>query len=236
MFLMEKGQIKSKLRSLRRKNWPRWLVVLTNILFWCFLSVCIISAAMSCIFIKTPVSGRSMQPTINAFYVDGDINCDTVLINRLNKGGRGDIVVLKKEENTPIVKRLIAIGGDMIGFEIDGNQINTMVIEKGKTEPTVVESRPYDEMIATYRMFYNLPQAENSFRRIGGVTYLLIDHDDVFYLGDNRPESRDCSEYGPMSKDLIVGKVVKVIGYNQNVFAESFKFYVWAFAHWFVGR
>ena len=45
----------------------------------------------------------------------------------------------------------------------------------------------------------------------------VIDKGYVFYLGDNRGVSYDCSSYGPQPETIIKAKVLFVVPYNQTL-------------------
>ena len=46
----------------------------------------------------------------------------------------------------------------------------------------------------------------------------------LFYLGDNRGSSRDCSEYGPALKENIIGRVDIIVPRQQNMLFHIFEY------------
>lgn len=108
---------------------------------------------------------------------------DYVMINkniyRHSEPEYGDIVVFKEGGNL-LIKRLIGKPGDKISFK-DGNVY--------RNDKKLNEKYVRDKETKSY---------------IGDVVFL--NDDQYFLMGDNRPDSLDCRDFGPISKDLIVGK------------------------------
>lgn len=217
---------------------PKWLHVAGNILFFFFMLLAVATAVLACIFVRTSVSGPSMQPSINASWSEENDLEDTVLINRLQKGARGDIIVVdRSEENEDryVIKRLVATGGDYVAIvprEGGDGTYQIQLICKNEQTPTVVEDGNYD-MAKTYERFNELKTNDSlTFRNIDGVDYLYIDEGKIFYLGDNRNISRDCSKYGPVDESDVVGKVVLIIDNGKSVFKECFNYFVGKMFRW----
>lgn len=214
---------------------PKLLRVVGNILFFVCMIFAVSTAVLACIYVRTTVSGPSMQPTVNANWTEENDLKDTVLINRLQKGTRGDIIVVDRNESGEdryVIKRLVATGGDHVAIVPIKNEkdeetgfYHIQLIRKGETSPVVVDDGLVD-MVKTYEKFNALKIKEDlTFRNFDGVDYLYIKEDEVFYLGDNRNISRDCSSYGPVEADKIVGKVVLVIDSGKSVFKECFNYF-----------
>lgn len=133
------------------------------------------------LFVAEPVrtDGRSMEPTLH----DGDALVIDLLSYRFTDPAVGDIVVATAPDTgRSVVKRVVAIGGDLIGIE-DG-----VLMRNG---------RPVDE-----------PYANQD--QMGGYYWgpVTVPDGQVFLLGDNRLESVDSREYGPLSIDAIEGRYV----------------------------
>ncbi|MBQ3094238.1 MAG: signal peptidase I [Clostridia bacterium] len=125
------------------------------------------------------VEGGSMNDTL----ADGD---RLVLTKAFYTPERGDIVVVRRENNTPLIKRVIAVAGDTV--EID--TADYMVILNGEK---IVE--PY----------VNYPTL--TFDMYGPVT---VPEGHVFVMGDHRDSSHDSrkNDIGCVDEDMIVGKAV----------------------------
>ena len=135
------------------------------------------------------VDGSSMFPTLQ----DHNI----MLVSNLNyTPQKGDIVVLNKQgfwNDQPIVKRVIATGGDTIS--IDPVTGDVAVNGETLTEPYIAEKiNPLD--------------------KLGDLTYpLTVPAGSVFVMGDNRNFSTDSrwSELGVVDERYVLGHVLSVI-------------------------
>jgi signal peptidase I len=125
------------------------------------------------VFSLAMVDGVSMEPTfmneddiiINHFFVDYD---------------RFDIVVVKIQEETYYVKRIIGLPGDVVTFTSNAIYINGDLL----IESYLDESFTYSPKEV----------------RLGANEY--------FVMGDNRDDSLDSRVIGPIVSDDIYGKVV----------------------------
>jgi len=124
-----------------------------------------------------------MAPTLH----DGD-RC---LLNRFSylyaSPKRGDLVVLRdRDENDLAVKRIVALPGESVRVSegrmfVNGRRLVEPYLENGTqtTAPTGTDQ-----------------------------CYSLGSHE-YFVLGDNRAESEDSRFYGPVSRDQIIGTLIR---------------------------
>lgn len=142
--------------------------------------------ALIYLFIAQPhkVSGSSMVPT----FINGDYILTDKLSYRFGIPKKGDIIVLKnpRDETQDFIKRIIAVPGDNLKIE------DTSVFVNGELVP-----EPYLPPAT--------PTFERSFLREGAQ--ITISPNQYFVFGDNREHSSDSREWGPITKDEIVGKV-----------------------------
>ena len=127
------------------------------------------------------VDGPSMLPRMD--------NGDYVLIsNVVSEYKRGDIVVIDRYTDTPMIKRIVAVGGDVINIveTEEGNQ----VLVNGQIQ--------YESYI----------QGDTVFNDFDGEK--TIPHGYYFVMGDNRTLSKDSrmNEIGLISKKDMVGKAL----------------------------
>ena len=129
------------------------------------------------------VQGESMYPTL--------YNKDRVIARVVgyNDPERGDIIVVSvpEYEDDPLVKRIIAVGGD----EIDIDRLTGVVYVNGE---------PLDE-----------PYINETIRNFGNITYpQVVKEGYVFFMGDNRNKSTDSrwSYVGEQPVSNIIGKVI----------------------------
>ena len=174
-----------KKRSLFLKQIFEWIVV---------IAIALIVAMLVRLFLLQQfyISGPSMETTM--------FSDNRVLVSKLAyKIGdidRGDVVVFDRAtmngsqiEHDDLIKRVIGLGGESIEIRdcsvyIDGTELD----------------EPY------------LPSRDigiaNLSDRCGVVSMPLttIENDEVFLVGDNRPQSFDSRMFGPIKKDLIIGQ------------------------------
>lgn len=126
------------------------------------------------------VDGPSMLPTLE----DGE----KVIVSTVGyKPQRGDVVVISEagSENKPIVKRIIAVGGDTVNINLTTGIVTVNGVEEHYSEDLTNQT-------------------------INTAYPMVVPEGTVFVLGDNREMSHD-SRYkiiGCIDERLIVGKVV----------------------------
>ena len=143
------------------------------------------------------ISGPSMETTM--------FSDNRVLVNKLayqiGEVDRGDVVVFDRAtmngsdvEHDDLIKRVIALGGETIEIKscvvyINGEELREPYLPKRDTELT-------DPM-----------------SRCGTADLELqsIEKDEVFLMGDNRPQSFDSRMFGAISQDLIIGQAFVLI-------------------------
>ena len=135
------------------------------------------------------VDGTSMYPTLQDHSI--------MLVSDLGYSPeKGDIVVLRKESfysGQPIVKRIIATGGDTI----DIDPITGDVLVNGE-----VLDEPY------------IAEKINTLEKMGDMTYpQTVPEGCVFVMGDNRNYSTDSrrSQLGMVDERYLLGHVLSVV-------------------------
>lgn len=122
------------------------------------------------------VVGYSMSPTLD----DGQFLAVNKLAYRLHEPERGDIVVFRDpiNPNRKLIKRVIGLPGDVV--EIRQGQV-------------LINEQPLEEPYIQVPAHYSQPP-------------LPIPEGHYFVLGDNRNNSSDSSNWGPLPRKNIVGK------------------------------
>ncbi len=142
------------------------------------------------LFIVQPneVKGSSMLPN----FQDGEYLLTDKLSYRFGEPQKGDVVVFKAPPSEPCaedeceyIKRIIAIPGDRVMVKEGSVYLNGKILEE-----TYLPSEFYTESGAF--------AVEGVEKEVPSGYYLC--------LGDNRSHSRDGREFGPIKKELIVGK------------------------------
>ena len=127
-------------------------------------------------FIVTPVlvKGQSMFPTLSGN--------ELMILNKLTKIERYDIVVIDDKEEDHIIKRVYGMPGDRILCEDNTIYINNKAVEDkygyGETED-------FDQ--------------------------IKLDEDEYFVLGDNRIVSKDSRLIGPIKENDVKGTAKLII-------------------------
>lgn len=134
------------------------------------------------------VKGNSMYPNFH----DGEFILTNKISYRLGSPQRGDVIIFKAPPGEPCaeieceyIKRIIGLPGDRVkiqngGVYINGSKLNESYLANG------LYVSP-----GSYLM-------ENTEREVPENEYLA--------LGDNRSQSRDGREFGPIVKEDIIGK------------------------------
>lgn len=124
------------------------------------------------------VDGSSMLPTLQ----DGD---RLLLSIAGDSYFRGDIVVVDRYTDEPLIKRVIAVGGDTLTIDAEGG----VYINGSRQNETYILG---DTLLRDFSGMVKIPQGY------------------VFVMGDNRTVSKDSrsSEIGLVSTKDIVGKAV----------------------------
>lgn len=130
------------------------------------------------------VDGSSMNTTL----ADGEIMILNKFVYRRNDIERFDIVVIKEEDHY-IIKRVIGLPGETIEYKDNKLYINGEEMED-----------PY-------------PSTETDDFSIENIGHTKIPGDSYFVMGDNRAASLDSrySEVGTVKKNLIIGRARLVI-------------------------
>ena len=143
------------------------------------------------------ISGPSMQTTL--------LENNRVLVNklsyRLHDVHRGDVVVFDRVTTNggvvahdDLIKRVIAVGGDTVSI----SQCNVIVNGK-KIDESYLDAKSGGSQNLVDRC------------RVVDLKEQTIPKDKIFVMGDNRAESFDSRSFGPIDKDLIVGRAFAIV-------------------------
>ncbi len=145
--------------------------------------------ALAWVFLAEPleVTGESMEPTLH--------NKEQILVEKISMNfdelQRGDIIVFNSPENPKVlvIKRIIGIPGDIVTIQrnavfLNGQQLEETYLEKGM----LTEAK---DMLA-----------EGVKTQVPFKSYIV--------LGDNRTNSTDSRDFGPIKEEEIVGKAILI--------------------------
>jgi signal peptidase I len=139
------------------------------------ISVLVFILVVNFFFRPFKVYGESMEP----LYSNGDI----IFVSRTfsKEFKRGDVVVIKEEDERLAIKRVIAIGGDKIEF------IKGEIFVNGKNRGKI---------------------SSGDFEMVFDDTYFFIEKGKIFVLGENRSKSIDSRIWGAIEEGSVIGKVI----------------------------
>lgn len=162
------------------KNKRKWGVV--DVLLVILLIIAIICFALSFFIAHVTVVQSSMLPTISSG--------DKIWILKTKNVSRNDIIVFEgnEENDKNLIKRVVAVSGD------------TLRIEDGILFLTYSENNEIKHKMSKESYIYNGDNID--------VEEITIPEGKIYVLGDNRLISLDSSEFGPIDKEQIIGKMI----------------------------
>ena len=194
----------------------------------CFIS-CLFT--FNIVLTESSVHGYSMLPTINqsAEGNDGDKKTDSVYYVKPNELKYKDVVIVEGTSvgsSEKIIKRIIALPGQTITFKKTNEAIKStdvyiyydVYIDGVKLEESYIyeqnSSLLYIKLISEqYQYYNNLVSA----LKLQGEYSTTLEKDQYFVMGDNRNHSTDSRYFGPVNKDIIIGKVVLQVNYGESL-------------------
>jgi signal peptidase I len=162
----------------RKKAPRRGRRVATRVGFTVSASLLILSTVGRLAVEPVTVSSASMQPTL----VPGDRLVIEKISHHFSPLRRGELVVVEDPHGgAPLVKRVIAVGGERVQIDSGVLRVDGDIVtdEFGKPDTEVAE-------------FYGP---------------LDVPKGSIFVVGDNRRESADSREFGPITEPHIIGRI-----------------------------
>ncbi|MFZ2537742.1 MAG: signal peptidase I [Oscillospiraceae bacterium] len=151
-------------------------------------TIIFMSILMTVVFRMSPVDGESMEPTLQ--------DCDRIVTTNIHGAYHyNDVVVIRRKDDTTLVKRIIALSGDKIDINFETGSV--YVNDKLLSEPFINEI------------------TKNRENFVGPV---IVPQGHVFVMGDNRNRSDDSriAKIGMIDKRNILGKVIfRIFPFNK---------------------
>jgi signal peptidase I len=160
--------------------------------------IAVLAALLLRSFVVQPyyIPSASMEPTLHGCT---GCNDDHVLVDKFSyriHGVRvGDIVVFHRPPNADVpedvlIKRVIALGGDRIAIKKGRVYVNGLVLDE-----------PY--LNKDHSCYASSPDENFAARK--------VPQGDVFVMGDNRCNSDDSRDFGPIKTSSIIGRAFAII-------------------------
>lgn len=187
------GGLTPEQAELKRKKWYQAYDMAGSIL----AALVIIFVIFTFLFRAVSVVGSSMVPTL--------ANGDWLLVSAQSEYERGDIIIITQpnDRNEPLVKRIVALGGETIDINFATHEVtvNGEVLD----EPYI-----YEPTALSYDIDFPYHVPEGC----------------VFAMGDNRNDSLDSrsSRIGPIDERYILGKaIVRILPFDEiKLFNEEY--------------
>lgn len=167
-------------------SWRSYFSVFLELVKTIIISLAIILPIRYFLIQPFMVEGASMQPNFH----DRDYLIVNEILYRFKEPERGEVIVFKNPENIKqyFIKRVMATPGESIKIE-DGSIYIKKLTDDIYSKVNEEEYLPKD--LKTY----------------GNSSEITLASDEYFVMGDNRGNSRDSRFFGPLKRNLIVGRV-----------------------------
>ncbi|MGE8204104.1 signal peptidase I [Heyndrickxia sp. NPDC080065] len=140
------------------------------------------------LFAPIVVDGSSMMPTLH--------NGDRMIVNKLGKPQRFDIVVFHAPEKKDYIKRVIGLPGDKIEYKNDTLYIN----DKAYKEPYLDQ---YKKALKEDDLAEGPLTQDFTLKDIIGKN--TVPEGEIFVMGDNRRGSKDSRHIGTIPIKKVIG-------------------------------
>lgn len=175
-----------------------------------FIELCVFALAavfilISFFFRYSVVDGGSMENTLHD-------NERLIITDFLYSPKSGDIVVVQDKSTAlkdPIVKRIIAVGGQTVRITHDRIYVDGEVINEPYVYTDDYKNHFGGEDIYRYSVYPSDALLDIVTDQEIGVYYeITVPKGEIFVMGDHRNNSKDSRDIGTLHEEAIIGKVV----------------------------
>lgn len=187
--------------------------------------ICLFSAIFNILFFPAEVIGLSMYPTINQDYKNDHTKTDLVYASKFFGYNKGDIVIVDLETiEDDAIKRLIALGGDMLGFgSLESTTESTIYLNNKILVEEYLQGNSNTECVNRFKSLIKKALSNGG----TGTGFTVVEDNNMYqmklddnycvFLGDNRAVSQDCSSLGPQKISSIHARVFIIVPYGYNL-------------------
>ena len=218
-----KNNIKDFNFNINEKKTPFYIQFIWWLVYALLVVILISQVVFSITHFQAVVYGESMQNTLNS---KGGNKHDKVFVDKYSSVEVGDIVVAEDPFGTQIIKRVIALEGDILRYEfIEEDQRCVLFINGEKQEENyikreVVSNFNYLEKIlpgGDHCVLENVVLNNNGTEQVEDDYFEYVVPKDCFFLmGDNRENSHDSRDYGAIKIEKVFGVVDYILPYGES--------------------
>jgi len=160
----------------------------------------------------------SMTPTLTGAPDEDSAGGDYVYVDKNASPSYGDIVVVSRVNDSPLIKRVIALGGDSV--KLVGGKLYLKYA--GEEDFVLVEESYLDPQLnSPSKNINNFPQSGGKVDEKGHY----VEKGRMFLLGDNRDYSSDSRQNGDFENSHLLGVVTKWSMRNKKFISSVHKYF-----------
>lgn len=197
------------------------ITLFSNIILLICVFIALTMFGFRMMYDTAPVVGQSMSPTLNQTGAD----TDSVYIHKFGSIDYGDVVVLTidgwtEDGQKNIIKRVIGLGGDRIGYEYDIDEDYYYFTRNGERliEDYIDSQQSNETKVEQFKLM-----CHNSKEYDPETNEYIVPSSSIFVLGDNRDNSLDSGIRGAFHINDLWGRVDFITPNEKHYLAFYFE-------------